>query len=123
MKDKTPSDGENDGKSTDPSYYRNRGAAAPRAGDAAFINDDEEGWCVVLDQVADIETDMVVIALGNPADRSFIKLDATYYSERKDLIFEAEVATDHVPSSPKQHEDYEPATGIVKEINNTSPDP
>jgi len=70
---------------TDAEYYRVE-TAAPFASIAKYLNHPAHGWLPVLDAYTSIETDAVIVVLGDGDTGAFLTTYETHYSNTEDLI-------------------------------------
>lgn len=101
-------------------YYRFKEAAAPLAGRSLYLNHPSLGWVPVLDQFTDIETDHVIVAVGNPSSGAFKTLFHTFYGEYADVILDAATAEEIFQERLREGE-FEPADEIVAELPSSTP--
>jgi len=102
-------------------YVRVKEAAAPEAGHALYLNHPEHGWLPVLDQLADIESDHVHIALGDSGIGAFLTLRRTAYCDTEDLIFKTDRALEISEGGKLYPEEVCAADDIVDELPDGTP--
>lgn len=106
---------------TDPvDYYRFKEVAAPYVGRSLYLNHPSLGWVPVLDQFTDIETDHVIIAVGNTDSGEFNTLVKTFYGEYVDVILDEATAEDIFQERLREGE-FESADEIVAELPSSTP--
>jgi len=81
-------------------YYRIKDAAAPETAQAEYYNHPNMGWCPVLDVLNDIESDIVVIVLGDNKTGAYADTVRTYYSEYADIIVKESEAKHLIENYP-----------------------
>lgn len=101
-------------------YYRLEDASAPTAGLALYFNHPDLGWRPVLGQVADIEIDHIVFALGDTDTGAFDTLFETFYSEYADIIVDRVTARTELDLSHEEA-DIRPADDIVQGLPQSTP--
>lgn len=103
-----------------PEFYRLPEAAAPEMGSALYVNHVDHGWLPVLSQFTDIETDHVVVALGDTDTGAFKTLYHSWYGDYEDVIMDGATLL-NLYSDDWKEMDVEPADDIVTGLPRSTP--